>query len=131
MTHHKPCNEAGNAQDKEQLDYGAQSPEWRAGYDEAEQVYHAKQYEMRRELRLLRAEQPADSRSWVAAVDETMARAVAKHPAGPDGMRSLAEEVGEVASALRREGRERVRAELIDVAVIALRWWEQLGKETD
>lgn len=50
-----------------------------------------------------------------------------KHPGGPDGMRSLAEEVGEVASAMRRESTVRVRAELMDVAVVALRWWEQLA----
>jgi hypothetical protein len=82
--------------------------------------------------RILAGESPGeDTRSWLAAVDEAMARAVAKHPRGPDGMRSLAEEVGEVASAMRREGRERVRAELIDVVIIALRWWEQLGKEAD
>jgi hypothetical protein len=50
-----------------------------------------------------------------------------KHPGGPDGIRSLVEEVGEVANAMRRETTLRVRSELIDVAVVALRWWEQLG----
>jgi hypothetical protein len=35
--------------------YGEQSAEWRAGYDEAEQVYHAKQRDLRRQLRNARA----------------------------------------------------------------------------
>lgn len=46
-----------------------------------------------------------------------------KHPGGPDGLRSLMEEVGEVANAIRRETPERVREELLDVAVVALRWY--------
>jgi hypothetical protein len=45
----------------------------------------------------------------------------AKHPRGPDGIRSLAEEVGEVANAMRRETPDRVREELLDVAVVAMR----------
>lgn len=69
----------------------------------------------------------AGERPWAHALDAAMAKAIAKHPGGPDGMRSLVEEVGEVASAMRRETVERVRAELIDTAVVALRWWEQLA----
>lgn len=53
----------------------------------------------------------------------TMVRARVKHPNGPEGMRSLASEVGEVATAELRETPERVREELLDVAVVALRWW--------
>jgi len=30
-------------------------------------------------------------------------------------------------SAMRRESSARVREELLDVAVVAIRWWEQLG----
>lgn len=35
--------------------YGEQSAEWRAGYDEADQVYHAQQRDLRRQLRNARA----------------------------------------------------------------------------
>lgn len=46
-----------------------------------------------------------------------------KHPGGADGVRALVEEVGEVASAMRRESPERVRDELLDVAAVAIRMW--------
>jgi hypothetical protein len=42
----------------EAVPYAQQSAEWRAGYDEAEQVYHAKQAGLRRELREARTETP-------------------------------------------------------------------------
>lgn len=51
----------------------------------------------------------------------------AKHPGGPDGMRSLAEELGEVASAIRRESPERVREELLDLATVAMRLYLREG----
>ena len=41
-------------EDDRSLAYSERSAEWRAGYDEAEAVYHAKQVEMRRERRVLR-----------------------------------------------------------------------------
>lgn len=66
--------------------------------------------------------------NWVAALTAAISRAERLHPDGPDGMRALAEEVGEVASAIRRETPERVREELLDVAVIAIRWWVMMGK---
>ena len=49
-----------------------------------------------------------------------LGRAREKHPEGPD-LRSLVEEVGEVANAMRRETPARVREELIDTAVVAFR----------
>lgn len=49
-----------------------------------------------------------------------LAAARLKHPRGSK-FADLAEEVGEVARAMRREGLERVREELLDVAVVALR----------
>lgn len=56
-----------------------------------------------------------------------MMEARKKHPDGPDGLRSLMEEVGEVANAMRRETSERVREELLDVATVALRLY--LGEQ--
>jgi hypothetical protein len=49
-------------------------------------------------------------------------RARSLHPEGCN-ITSLFEEVGEVARALRRETHERVREELLDVAVVAMRLW--------
>jgi NTP pyrophosphatase (non-canonical NTP hydrolase) len=57
----------------------------------------------------------------LAPLAEAIGRARAKHPKGPSPLRSLIEEVGEVASAMRRESPERVREELLDVAVVAVR----------
>lgn len=53
-------------------------------------------------------------------------RARQLHPEGAS-MNALVEEVGEVARARRRETHERVREELLDVAVVALRLY--LGEE--
>lgn len=52
-----------------------------------------------------------------------------KHPKGPDGLRSLMEEVGEVASAIRKETPERTREELLDVMAVAHRLF--CGESTD
>lgn len=57
-----------------------------------------------------------------------MTRARAKHPMGPDGMRSLAEELGEVAHAIRREGLDRAREELLDLATVSMRLY--VGEHT-
>lgn len=40
----------------EAIPYSGQSAEWRAGYDEAEQAYHAKQADLRRQLREARSD---------------------------------------------------------------------------
>jgi hypothetical protein len=64
----------------------------------------------------------------LVALAAGIATARRKHPEGPDGMRCLAEEVGEVASALRRETPARVREELLDVAVVAIRWHMSLSE---
>ncbi len=66
---------------------------------------------------------------WPTVLGDALARAEKKHPSGTDGLRSLTEEVGEVANAMRRETVERVRAELIDVAVVAVRFWNELGSQ--
>lgn len=58
----------------------------------------------------------------LAPLGASILRARGLHPRGVDGIRSLAEEVGEVANAMRRETPERVREELIDVATVAMRW---------
>jgi len=57
----------------------------------------------------------------LAKLTAAILRARANHPGGPDGIRSLAEEVGEVVNAMRRETPDRVREELLDVAVVAIR----------
>lgn len=77
-----------------------------------------------RERDMLRSAAPA----WVDTLAAAIARAERIHPDGPDGMRALSEEVGEVASALRRETPERVCEELLDVAVVAIRWREMMRK---
>ncbi len=56
----------------------------------------------------------------LGALTDRIATARMKHPKGPN-LRSLMEEVGEVASAMRRETPERVRDELLDVATVAMR----------
>lgn len=60
---------------------------------------------------------------WLLDVLAALEAARAKHPAGTLGVLSLAEEVGELASAIRREGPDRQKAEAMDVAVVALRIW--------
>lgn len=51
-----------------------------------------------------------------------------KHPRGPRGMLTLSEELGEVASAIRRESHERVRAELLDLAAATMRLYLGEGR---
>ncbi len=56
----------------------------------------------------------------IAPLLEALTVGRAKHPEGAN-LTALAEEVGEVARAMRRETPERVREELLDVAVVAMR----------
>lgn len=55
----------------------------------------------------------------LSVLNEAIWRARERHPEGCD-LRALVEEVGEVADAMRRAP-DRVRAELIDVATVAMR----------
>lgn len=68
----------------------------------------------------------SDLDETLAAVRAEVLRARAKFPGRAHMLAALTEEVGEVARALlQREGRERVRAEAIQVACVALRIAEE------
>jgi len=77
-----------------------------------------------RALRRLRHDDATDPllAGALACLSHGVAIARGKHPKGPS-LRSLMEEIGEVASAVRRESPDRVRDELLDVAVVAIRIW--------
>jgi len=67
---------------------------------------------------LLEARECRKHEALAVAID----RARKLHPEGCN-LTSLFEEVGEVARAVRRESPDRVRDELLDVAVVAMRLW--------
>lgn len=71
------------------------------------------------------------SAAEVRALEAAVGAAIEKHPGGPDGIRSLVEEVGEVANAMRRETPRHVASELLDVAVVAMRWRRQILEAED
>ncbi len=69
-------------------------------------------------------------RRFGASFDKLTARigeARRKYPQGPT-LRALIEEVGEVASAMTREGPERVKDELLDVTCVAMRLYMGEGE---
>ena len=107
----KEINEAQRLLDQQIADYRAESPEDWADIDRAQAALN-RLIEQRRAL-------PLD----LADLCRRIHRANELHPEGPS-LAALGEEFGEVCRALE-ESPERLAEELLDVAVVALRWHMQ------